>query len=99
LLPQESDASFESLSPSEKAYNAWLEQWGNVDFSNLKYLPKVKTKSQLEAMQLLQALEAKRLLRTKAIYLGKPLKQIEEERENPQDPNPLLKRRGVMVGK
>ena len=42
-LETPSNYTYASLTPEEKAYNDWLAKWGDVDFTNLKFLPKVKT--------------------------------------------------------
>lgn len=39
------DMTIASLTPSQKAYEAWLGEWGHVDFSLLQFLPVIKTNS------------------------------------------------------
>ena len=33
------ETSWASLTPSEVAYEEWLDKWGHIDFSLLKFLP------------------------------------------------------------
>ena len=74
-------SSFESLQHEDKEYLEWLEEWGEVDFSCLKFQPRIKTAYQLEAHRKLLLLEGTRLKRAKLIQEGKTLHQIDHPEE------------------
>ena len=60
----------------DRAYNEWLMQWRNVDFSRLKWLPKIQERKQIMAYKKLKDQFGLRMLRDFNLRLGRNAKYL-----------------------
>ena len=71
-------SSYQSMTTLDLEYQAWLKEWGHIDFGHLKFLPEIKDKVQLMAYSKLRNMQADRRKRTMQIYKGRSIKEIQQ---------------------